>query len=163
MHTLLPRCACDSRPSSSFFPILPSYIGHLAFPCRFIFSLPSQLTGLCFGSPSQRYNGRLGRPSIPVHLVSRSFTMTATVANTADIRRPTNLERTDYSNSDTTIRRNYEDAMKTCSSNTRNTTKLPAHVPRRCQNRRPSLESLRPKPMPGEVRAQQRPHVEFCN
>lgn len=163
MHTLLPRCACDSRPSSSFFPILPSYIGHLAFPCRFIFSLPSQLTGLCFGSPSRRSNGSLGHPSIPVHMVLRSFTMTATVANTADIRRPTNLERTDYSNSDTTIRRNYEDAMKTCSSNTRNTTKLPAHVPRRCQNRRPSLESLRPKPMPGEVRAQQRPHVEFCN
>lgn len=97
------------------------------------------------------------------HGVLRSFTMTATVANTADIRRPTNLERTECSTSDTTIRRNHEDALKTCSSHTRNTTRLPAHVPRKRQNRRPSLESLRPKPMPGEVRAQQRPHVEFLH
>lgn len=41
MHTVLPRCACDNNPGSSFFPILPSYIGHLAFPCRFILSTQS--------------------------------------------------------------------------------------------------------------------------
>jgi hypothetical protein len=41
MHTVLPRCACDNNPGSSFFPILPSYSGHLAFPCRFILSAQS--------------------------------------------------------------------------------------------------------------------------
>ena len=41
MHTLLPRRACDNNQTSSFFPISPSYIGHLAFPCRFILSAQS--------------------------------------------------------------------------------------------------------------------------
>ena len=41
--------------------------------------------------------------------------MTAIVANTADIRRAGNLGCTNYSTSDTTIRRNPRDASKTCS------------------------------------------------
>lgn len=63
MHTLLPRCACDNNQTSSLLPILPSYIGHLSLPLSFHLVCPvSQLTGLCFGSPSRRSNGSLGLP-----------------------------------------------------------------------------------------------------
>jgi hypothetical protein len=58
--------------------------------------------------------------------------MTAIVANTADIRRPDNLVCTDYSTSDTTIRRNARDASKRAHFDTRNTTTTnlyPAKVP----------------------------------
>ena len=61
MHTVLPRCACDSKPSSSIcllcLPIpdtLPSLV--VSHP------LASQLTGLSFGSLSRRSNGCLGQP-----------------------------------------------------------------------------------------------------
>lgn len=94
-----------------------------------------QLTGLCFGSPSRRSNGSLGHPSIQLHKpdkVLMSFTMTAIVANAADIRRSFNLGRTVESTSDTTIRRIPKTPRKCAHHDARNTTTTslyPAKVP----------------------------------
>lgn len=98
------------------------------------------------------------------HIVLSCFAMTAFVANTPTFAgHPSNLAllgRTDDRTSDITqfaeIASRLENVLSWIPA-----TPLPANVPRRCQSRRPSLPRVRPKPMPGEMRAQQGPTWNF--
>lgn len=100
------------------------------------------------------------------HIVLSCFAMTAFVANTPTFAgHPSNLAllgRTDDRTSDITqfaeIASRLENVLSWIPA-----TPLPANVPRRCQSRRPSLPRVRPKPMPGEMRAQQGPTWNFCS
>jgi hypothetical protein len=92
-----------------------------------------------------------------VHMVLRCFTMTAVVANTADIRRLSNLRSKDDSTSDTAIRRNRKDALKTCSCDIRNNTTTsvyPAKVPEPSSFACPKTDARRDARPTG-------PHVDF--
>lgn len=88
--------------------------------------------------------------------------MTASVANTADIRRPVNLGRTDDTTFDTAIRRNSEDAKpprKRAHFDTRKSTTTslyPAKVPEPSSIASPKTGARRDARPTG-------PHVEFCN
>jgi hypothetical protein len=140
--TTLPYAYCAPEVCMRYQPRL-IFLSYSAFLYRTL-SLPmsfhlvspvSQLTGLCFGSPSRRSNGCLGHPSIHEHMVLRGFMMTAIVANAADIRRP-----------DTTIRRNPKDASRRAHFDTRNTTTVnlyPAKVPEPSSIALPSLAQNR--------------------